>query len=153
MAGGENKQRDNGVASTATTVANSSNATNNASRSPSTTEHNTSESITTEMNMDVRAPNHRRRRLSDADADAECYSVPDEYQNLDEVAAPCPVENVTDGPIYRHSSLELARSHEQEWRRDRKRYPNRHPKTRLGGTMCPNSPPKYSHYHIWYSSQ
>lgn len=117
MAGDENKQRDNGLASTATTVANSSNATNTASRSPSTTEHNTSESITTEVNMDVRAPNHRRRRLSDADA--ECYSVPDEYQNLDEVAAPCPVENVTDGPIYRHSSLELARSHEQEWRRRR----------------------------------
>jgi len=45
------------------------------------------------------------------------YDVPDDYVNLDELAAPSPVENPDEGPLYRHISLEDARSREQEYRR------------------------------------
>ncbi|PVH89667.1 hypothetical protein DL98DRAFT_401679 [Cadophora sp. DSE1049] len=45
------------------------------------------------------------------------YDVPDDYVNLDELAAPSPVENPDEGPLYRHISLEDARSREQAYRR------------------------------------
>lgn len=41
------------------------------------------------------------------------YSVPDSWANLSEVAPVLPVENVDDLPIYRHRTLEEARSAER----------------------------------------
>lgn len=40
----------------------------------------------------------------------EDYSVPDDYENLDELAGPSPVENPDEHRIYRHESLEQFRS-------------------------------------------
>lgn len=61
----------------------------------------------------------RARRASVADE--ERYTVPDGWINLDELAATSPVENVTDAHLYRHRSLEEARSNEQAYRRDEQR--------------------------------
>ncbi|KAF7559439.1 hypothetical protein G7046_g4726 [Stylonectria norvegica] len=41
------------------------------------------------------------------------YSVPDDYANLDEVAAPAPVENPQESSVYSHASLDASRSREQ----------------------------------------
>ncbi|KAK0125407.1 hypothetical protein ONS95_000576 [Cadophora gregata] len=38
------------------------------------------------------------------------YDVPDDYVNLDELVVPSPVQNPDEGPVYRHMSLEDARS-------------------------------------------
>jgi len=56
-----------------------------------------------------------KRRASVVDEDR--YTAPDCWANLDELAAASPVQNVTDGPIYRHHSLEETRSRDQEYRR------------------------------------
>lgn len=112
MAGDTHKLRDDELTST-TAIANSPDAPNTASHGPTTTmDNNASASATAEKR--VSRSKSRRRRPSAVDE--ENYSIPDAYVNLDELAAPCPVENVTDGPVYRHSSLEVARSHEREWR-------------------------------------
>ncbi|KJK79340.1 hypothetical protein H634G_04931 [Metarhizium anisopliae BRIP 53293] len=112
MAGDTHKLRDDELTST-TAIANSPDAPNTASHGPTTTmDNNASASATAEKT--VSRSKSRRRRASAVDE--ENYSIPDAYLNLDELAAPCPVENVTDGPVYRHSSLEVARSHEREWR-------------------------------------
>ncbi|KAM0451819.1 hypothetical protein ACHAO4_005776 [Trichoderma viride] len=47
---------------------------------------------------------------------AKDYDIPDEWANLDEVAAISPVENVSEAPVYRHHSLEQIRSRDQEER-------------------------------------
>ncbi|KAH7419281.1 CrcB-like protein-domain-containing protein [Cadophora sp. MPI-SDFR-AT-0126] len=57
----------------------------------------------------VRAASHRRLQGS--------YDLPDDYVNLDELAAPSPVENPDEGPLYRHISLEHTRSQEQAYRK------------------------------------
>ncbi|OAA33968.1 Camphor resistance CrcB protein [Metarhizium rileyi] len=88
-------------------------AAHTASSSPSTTANNTSASATTQKAACAAAP---RRPTASAIDEEECHSVLNEYGNLDELAAPCPVENVTDGPVYRHSSLEDARRRERERR-------------------------------------
>ncbi|KAL7895070.1 CrcB-like domain-containing protein [Trichoderma sp. SZMC 28014] len=49
--------------------------------------------------------------------DATDYDIPDDWANLDEVAATSPVENVTEAPVYRHRSLEQIRSRDLEERR------------------------------------
>ncbi|KAI9759662.1 MAG: hypothetical protein M1835_000328 [Candelina submexicana] len=36
----------------------------------------------------------------------QSYTIPDEYSNVDELAAPAPVENPTERQLYRHSTLE-----------------------------------------------
>lgn len=59
---------------------------------------------------------HRRRSAVEADV----YDIPDDWANLDEVAATSPVENVTEAPIYRHHSLEQIRSRDQEERASRR---------------------------------
>lgn len=115
MAGDANQIRDNGLTSS-TTIANPSVA--NTPNTPSTTENNTA---STPSEKDACHPQSHRHQPSASHE--QQYTVPDEYSNLDELAAPCPVENVTDGPIYRHQSLELARSNEQEWRRRRSQTP------------------------------
>lgn len=55
-----------------------------------------------------------RRRSSAAQVD---YDVPDQYANLDEVAAVSPVQNPEEAAVYRHTSLENVRSHESDVRR------------------------------------
>lgn len=102
MASDTNQLRDNGL----------------TSGSPSTTQNNTP---STTSEKDTSHPKSRRQQTS-AD-DRHQYDVPDEYGQLDELAAPGPVQNVSDGPIYRHESLELARSNEQEWRQRRSQTP------------------------------
>lgn len=47
----------------------------------------------------------------------EDYTIPDDYANLDELAAPSPVENPHERSFYRHESLEEDRQSEQEYRR------------------------------------
>ncbi|KAI9816889.1 MAG: hypothetical protein M1827_001534 [Pycnora praestabilis] len=51
------------------------------------------------------------------------YTEPDDYANLDEVAAPPPVENSEDNPIHRHESLEEYRSGGEDDERSRSRQP------------------------------
>lgn len=46
------------------------------------------------------------------------YAIPDSWANLDELAATQPVENVTEGRVYTHHSLNEERSQEQEWQRE-----------------------------------
>lgn len=60
----------------------------------------------------------RRRRST---ADETRYAVPDEWANLDELAAPAPVENISDGELYRHESLEEVRSLDRDWQREQSR--------------------------------
>lgn len=55
----------------------------------------------------------KHRRRSQASAEPQ-YDAPNDWANLDEVAAPSPVENFTDSPIYRHTSLEQIRSLRQD---------------------------------------
>ncbi|KHN97543.1 Camphor resistance CrcB protein [Metarhizium album ARSEF 1941] len=93
-------------------MANPPHATSTNVTSPRSDEDNSSPSETTAKGVS-HAESARPRPSA---VDEELYSVPDEYSNLDEVAAPWPVENVADGPVYRHSSLEAVRSHEQQWR-------------------------------------
>ena len=47
------------------------------------------------------------------------YTVPDDYENLDEVAAPSPIENPREQPLYRHESLEERRSHSRGYSSER----------------------------------
>lgn len=47
----------------------------------------------------------------------EDYTVPDDYANLDELAAPSPVENPHERSFYRHDSLEEDRESEHDYRR------------------------------------
>lgn len=49
-----------------------------------------------------------------ASRDSDEYDVPEAYGNLDELAAGSPVENPNEDHIYRHESLEDARSRDQE---------------------------------------
>ncbi|KAL7946753.1 CrcB-like domain-containing protein [Trichoderma barbatum] len=58
----------------------------------------------------------RRRSV----AAAQTYDIPDDWTNLDELAATSPVENVTEAPGYRHRSLEQIRSQDREERRSRR---------------------------------
>jgi fluoride ion exporter CrcB/FEX len=53
-------------------------------------------------------------------AAAQTYDIPDDWANLDELAATSPVENVTESPIYRHRSLEQIRSRDHEEREMRR---------------------------------
>jgi fluoride ion exporter CrcB/FEX len=46
------------------------------------------------------------------------YDVPDNYANLDELAAPSPVENPDENPIYRHRSLEEFKEQEHEYQQN-----------------------------------
>ncbi|PHH63521.1 hypothetical protein CDD81_5802 [Ophiocordyceps australis] len=70
--------------------------------------------------MEPTAPSHgvdSRKHTPNANqhasnANQQPYSVPDRWTNLDELAAPSPVENVADAPIH-HTSLEAARSQDQ----------------------------------------
>ena len=58
----------------------------------------------------------RQRRRSSA-ARRSVYDVPDNWTNLDEVAASSPVENFHESPLYRHRSLEETRSRDQDWKK------------------------------------
>ncbi|MCJ1479419.1 hypothetical protein MMC13_008104 [Lambiella insularis] len=51
-----------------------------------------------------------------SEGEREDYTVPDDYDNLDEVAGPSPVENPDEQKIYRHSSLEQSRSNSRNER-------------------------------------
>lgn len=53
-------------------------------------------------------------------AGAKTYDIPDDWENLDEVAATSPVENVTEASVYRHRSLEQIRSRDHEEREMRR---------------------------------
>ncbi|MCJ1431263.1 hypothetical protein MMC27_000614 [Xylographa pallens] len=44
----------------------------------------------------------------------EDYTIPDDYENLDEIAGPSPVENPDEQRFYRHESLEQSRSNSRE---------------------------------------
>jgi len=48
------------------------------------------------------------------------YGIPDEYINLDELAAPSPAQNINEDSIYQHRSLEEARNQEKILERARK---------------------------------
>lgn len=63
------------------------------------------------------SPVREARRQSVA---AQTYDIPDDWANLDELAATSPVENVTEAPIYRHHSLEQIRSRDHEERQSRR---------------------------------
>ena len=52
----------------------------------------------------------------------EDYTVPDDYENLDEIAGPSPVENPDQQRFYRHESLEQSRTNSREDHL----YPQRH---------------------------
>ncbi|KAH0525850.1 hypothetical protein TsFJ059_009260 [Trichoderma semiorbis] len=58
----------------------------------------------------------RRRSV----AEAPSYDIPDDWANLDELAATSPVENVAESSIYRHHSLEQIRSRDREERESRR---------------------------------
>ena len=60
-----------------------------------------------------------RRRSTTASVD---YDVPDSYANLDEVASVFPVQNPDESALYRHHSLEEARSQEQEYQSEKRRH-------------------------------
>ena len=61
----------------------------------------------------------RRRSLSRSQSSkAPGYNIPDNYANLDELATPSPVENPDEDPIYRHRSLEEAKSQERDYQRN-----------------------------------
>lgn len=61
----------------------------------------------------------RRRSLSRSQpSKPPSYNIPDNYANLDELATPSPVENPDEDPIYRHKSLEEAKSQEQDYQRN-----------------------------------
>jgi fluoride ion exporter CrcB/FEX len=62
------------------------------------------------------------------------YDVPDSFANLDEIASVSPVQNPDEAPVYRHESLELVRSREQEYERERRR-------RLLAGEVEPGSSP------------
>lgn len=64
------------------------------------------------------SPARRRRRSSAGQSPA--YDIPDDWGNLDELAATSPVENVAEAPIYRHHSLEQIRSHDRDERQRRR---------------------------------
>lgn len=49
--------------------------------------------------------------------DSAQYNPPDSYANLDELAAPSPVENPAEAPIYLHRSLEERRAEREEYQR------------------------------------
>ncbi|PTB65247.1 hypothetical protein BBK36DRAFT_1204637 [Trichoderma citrinoviride] len=53
-------------------------------------------------------------------AESPTYDIPDDWANLDEVAATSPVENVAEAPIYRHRSLEQIRSRDRDERERRR---------------------------------
>ena len=59
---------------------------------------------TTSSNI-VRSRNHSR--------DSN-YDIPNDFNNLDELAAPSPVQNPNEDPIYQHRSLEDARNQERK---------------------------------------
>lgn len=61
----------------------------------------------------------RPRRRSSA-AGSRAYDIPDDWANLDELAATSPVENVAEAPIYRHRSLEQIRSRDRDERQRRR---------------------------------
>lgn len=66
---------------------------------------------TTSSLTSTSSPVREARRRSVA---AQSYDIPDDWVNLDELAATSPVENVREAPIYRHRSLEQIRSRENE---------------------------------------
>ncbi|KAI9649329.1 hypothetical protein NHQ30_001901 [Ciborinia camelliae] len=61
-----------------------------------------------------------RRRASRASKPDSEYDIPDDYAQLNELATPSPVENPREDPIYRHKSLEEAKTEEQEYEQDRR---------------------------------
>ena len=64
----------------------------------------------------------RRRSLSRSQPSQHSgYNIPDNYVNLDELATPSPVENPDEDYIYRHKSLEEAKSQEQDYQQNRQR--------------------------------
>ncbi|KAJ6441515.1 CrcB-like protein [Purpureocillium lavendulum] len=77
----------------------------------------------------------RRLQRRPSVADEDNYTMPDCWANLNELAAGSPVQNVTDGPIYRHHSLEETRSHDQEYRRS-------HSSRRKRGAAAPAGQPE-----------
>ena len=60
----------------------------------------------------------RRRRSTVSETR---YTVPDDWANLDELAAPAPVENIQEGELYQHESLEGRRSLDRDWQREQSR--------------------------------
>jgi len=72
----------------------------------------------------VRALSHtsrisRRSRAAEGDPRwGSNYDIPDNYANLDELATPSPIQNPDEDPIYLHTSLEEAKSQEQQFRRN-----------------------------------
>ncbi|KAL7791840.1 CrcB-like domain-containing protein [Trichoderma ceciliae] len=65
------------------------------------------------------APSPVRKARRASAAAAPTYDIPDDWANLDELAATSPVENVTEAPMYRHQSLEQVRSRDREERQER----------------------------------
>ncbi|KUI65652.1 hypothetical protein VM1G_00343 [Cytospora mali] len=61
------------------------------------------------------APKHNESPAPRASVE---YDTPESYRKLDEVAVAGPVQNPEEGPIYRHESLEDARSRDQEYTRE-----------------------------------
>ncbi|TFB05763.1 hypothetical protein CCMA1212_001552 [Trichoderma ghanense] len=63
------------------------------------------------------APSPVRERRRSSAAESPTYDIPEDWANLDEVAATSPVENIREAPIYRHHSLEEIRSRDERERR------------------------------------
>ena len=61
---------------------------------------------------------HSRSRTEQDDG--EEYTIPDNYENLNEFAGPSPVENPKEGSLYRHRSLEQERSKSRDARRSKR---------------------------------
>ncbi|KAL6859233.1 CrcB-like domain-containing protein [Trichoderma novae-zelandiae] len=64
------------------------------------------------------SPVRQSRRASAAESPT--YDIPDDWANLDELAATSPVENVEEASIYRHRSLEQTRSRDRVERQRRR---------------------------------
>lgn len=79
-----------------------------------------------DVEQDQPATSPKTSRTGDGDdrqrsiAEAKTYDIPDDWANLDEVAATSPVENVTEASVYRHHSLEQIRSRDHEEREMRR---------------------------------
>jgi len=61
---------------------------------------------------------HSRSRTEQHDG--EEYTIPDNYENLNEFAGPSPVENPKEGSLYHHHSLEQERSKSRDARRSKR---------------------------------
>ncbi|OCL12590.1 CrcB-like protein, partial [Glonium stellatum] len=63
------------------------------------------------------------------------YTIPDNYENLNEFAGPSPVENPKEGNLYRHRSLEQERSKSRDARRSRRASMQQGPSGRRNASM------------------